>query len=137
MRVRLADRLRYTIDVPEALRSVPFPPLILLTLVENAVKHGIEPKPGQGIIRIDARRERRMDGPHIRVSVTDNGAGLSPGLGHGVGLSNIRAQLALKYGDRAALSLTSGVEGGAVASVDIPEFETDESGISAKESVAP
>jgi hypothetical protein len=54
-----------------------------------------------------------------------------------VGLSNIRAQLALKYGDRAALSLTSGVEGGAVASVDIPEFETDESGISAKESVAP
>ena len=137
MRVRLADRLRYTIDVPQALRSVPFPPLILLTLVENAVKHGIEPKPGQGFIRIDARRERHVDGPHIRVSVTDNGAGLSPGLGHGVGLSNVRAQLALRYGDRAALSLMSGVEGGAVASIDIPEFEANESGISAKESAAP
>jgi len=123
MRVRLADRLGYTIDVPEALRSVPFPPLILLTLVENAVKHGIEPKPGQGFIRIDARRERHGDGPHIKVSVTDNGAGLSSGQGHGVGLSNVRAQLALRYGDRAALSLMSAVEGGAVASIDIPEFE--------------
>jgi len=136
MRVRLADRLRYTIEVPEALRSLPFPPLILLTLVENAVKHGIEPKPGRGFIRIDARRERHVDGPHIRVSVTDNGAGLSPGRGHGVGLSNVRAQLALRYGDRAALSLMSGAEGGAVASVDIPEFEANESGISAKESAA-
>jgi signal transduction histidine kinase len=132
MRVRLADRLRYTIDVPDALRSVPFPPLILLTLIENAVKHGIEPKPGQGIIQIDARRERHMDGPHIKVSVTDNGVGLSPGLGHGVGLSNVRAQLALKYGARAALSLMSGIEGGAVASIDIPEFEANESAISAK-----
>jgi signal transduction histidine kinase len=136
IRVRLADRLRFTIDVPETLRSVPFPPLILLTLVENAVKHGIEPQPGQGIIRIDARRERHLDGTHIRVSVTDNGAGLSPGLGHGVGLSNVRAQLALKYGGRAALSLMSGIDGGAVASIDIPEFEASESAISAKASAA-
>lgn len=137
MRVRLADRLTYTIDVPKALRSVPFPPLILLTLVENAVKHGIEPKPGAGFIRIDAKREPHADGPHIRVSVTDTGAGLSPGLGHGVGLSNVRAQLALRYRDRAALSLMSGAEGGAVASIDIPEFEANESGIGAKESFAP
>ncbi len=125
MRVRLRDRLTYTIDVQEALRGAVFPPLILLTLVENAVKHGIEPKPGQGLIRIDARRERRADGAHIRVSVTDNGAGLSAGLGHGVGLANIRAQLALRYGDRAALSLMGGAEGGAVASVDIPESHAD------------
>lgn len=137
MRVRLADRLTYTIDVPKAFRSAPFPPLILLTLVENAIKHGIEPKPGRGVIRIDARRERRAGGPHITVSVTDNGAGLAAGLGHGVGLSNVRAQLALRYGDRATLSLTSGAEGGAVASIEIPELDTDESGPSVMESAAP
>jgi signal transduction histidine kinase len=130
MRVRLGDRLTYTIDVPEALRNAAFPPLILLTLVENAVKHGVEPKPGRGLIRIDARRELRVDGAHIRVSVTDNGTGLSAGLVHGVGLSNIRAQLAMKYGDRAALSLISGAEGGAVASVDIPESDANETDVS-------
>lgn len=124
MRVRLPDRLTYAINVPEALRSAAFPPLILLTLVENAVKHGIEPKPGPGHIRIDARRESRADGAHITVSVTDNGAGLSAGLGHGVGLSNIRRQLALRYGDRAALSLIGTTQGGVVASIDIPEDET-------------
>jgi len=129
MRVRLPDRLTYAIDVPEALRSASFPPLILLTLVENAVKHGIEPKPGPGHIRIEAKRERRADGAHITVSVTDNGAGLSAGLGHGVGLSNIRAQLALKYGDRAALSLMSGAAGGALASIDIPETDANQTGV--------
>lgn len=127
MRVRLPDRLTYRIDVPESLRSASFPPLILLTLVENAVKHGIEPKAGAGHIRIDALREQRAEGAHLRVSVTDNGAGLSAGLGHGVGLSNIRVQLALKYGDRAALSLTSGAEAGAVASIDIPDYDAHES----------
>jgi signal transduction histidine kinase len=127
MQVRLADRLTYTIVVAEPLRSAAFPPLILLTLVENAVKHGIEPKPGPGHIRIEVTRSPRVDGTHIIVSVTDNGAGLSAGLGHGVGLSNIRAQLALKYGDRATLSLMSSADGGAVASVDIPESDVNES----------
>ncbi len=126
MRVRLPDRLTYTVDVPEVLRSAAFPPLILLTLVENAVKHGIEPKPGPGQIRIGASRERRADGTYLTVTVADNGVGLSAGLGHGVGLSNIRVQLALKYGGRAALSLMSGAEGGAVASVHIPEDDAHE-----------
>lgn len=137
MRVRLADRLTYTIDVPGTLRSATFPPLILLTLVENAIKHGIEPKPGPGLIGIHAERKRRVDGPHIRVSVTDNGAGLAAGLGHGVGLSNVRAQLALRYGARATLSLMSGTEGGAVASIEIPELDADESGPPVMESTAP
>jgi two-component sensor histidine kinase/uncharacterized membrane protein YeaQ/YmgE (transglycosylase-associated protein family) len=123
MTVRMRDRLTYAIEVPEALRSAAFPPLILLTLVENAVKHGIEAKPGPGEIRIAATRESRADGPHIVVRVIDDGMGLSTGLGHGVGLSNIRAQLALKYRDRATLSLTGSTQGGAVASIDIPEDE--------------
>lgn len=137
MRVRLADRMTYTIDVPESVRGAAFPPLILLMLVENAVKHGIEPRRAQGFIRIDASRKLLTDGPYIQVVVTDNGAGLSQGLGRGVGLSNVRAQLALRYGDRATLSLMSGAQGGAVASIDIPEFEADESAVAAKQSLVP
>jgi sensor histidine kinase YesM len=136
MRVRLPDRLTYIIDVPEALHGAPFPPLILLTLVENAIKHGIEPKPNSGHIRIEARREHRPDGVHIRVSVSDDGAGLSAGIGQGVGLSNIRAQLALKYGNRGVLSLTGGAEGGAVAYIDIPGPDANEASVSDEESGA-
>jgi sensor histidine kinase YesM len=121
MQIRLPDRLSYAIRVPQDLHGAPFPPLVLLTLVENAVKHGIEPKPGAGHIRIEARREHRPDGTHLLVSVTDDGVGLSSAHGHGVGLSNIRSQLGLKYGGRAALSLSGSTHGGAVASIDIPE----------------
>ncbi len=121
MQVRLPDRLSYSISVPDGLRSAAFPPLILLTLVENAVKHGIEPKPGPGHIRIDACCEQRADGTHVLVSVADDGVGLAAGLGHGMGLANIHAQLALKYGERAALSLAGIPRGGTVACIDIPE----------------
>jgi signal transduction histidine kinase len=121
MQVRLPDRLSYSISAPESLRGSAFPPLILLTLVENAVKHGIEPKPRAGHIRIDAALEQRSDGARVVVSVADDGVGLAAGLGHGMGLSNIRAQLALKYGERAALSISGRAHGGTVARIEIPE----------------
>jgi signal transduction histidine kinase len=120
MTIRLPDRLTYGIAVPPALRYAPFPPLILLTLVENAVKHGIEPKPGPGHIRIDATRADREDGPHLVVRVIDDGVGLAAGLGHGVGVTNVRSQLKLKYHDRASFSLTGASRGGTIASIDIP-----------------
>ena len=121
MTIRLPDRLRYAISVPQTLGHAPFPPLILLTLVENAVKHGIEPKPGPGYVHIDATRADRDDGPHLIARVIDDGLGLAAGIGHGVGLSNIRAQLALKYHGRASLSLIAGAAGGTIATLDIPD----------------
>jgi signal transduction histidine kinase len=126
MMVRMSDRLSYGINLPKELEDTYFPPLLLITLVENAIKHGIEPKPGPGRIRIDARREMRSDGAYVVVDVEDNGRGLTTGLGNGVGLANIRAQLALKYGDRALFSLAGGSEGGAVATIAIPESGAEE-----------
>ena len=117
---RMEGRLAYGIDVPQPLLQTPFRPLILLTLVENAVKHGIEPKVGSGRIRIEAERIMDTAGFAVAVRVIDNGVGLSRSVGQGLGLRNVREQLALCYGNRAALSLVSPPEGGTIACLQIP-----------------
>ena len=117
MQVRMGGRLTYDVRADEALRAAPFPPSLLITLVENAIKHGIEPRPGPGRIEIDAVR----DGDALRVQVRDDGAGLQPGLSTGVGLANVREQLAARYGARAAFVLSSAAEGrGVCAEIRVP-----------------
>ena len=117
MQVRMGGRLTYDMRADEALRAAPFPPSLLITLVENAIKHGIEPRPGPGRIEIDAVR----DGNALRVQVRDDGAGLRPGLSTGVGLANVREQLAARYGARAAFVLSPAAEGrGVCAEIRVP-----------------
>ena len=117
MQVRMGGRLTYDVRADEALRAAPFPPSLLITLVENAIKHGIEPRPGPGRIEIDAVR----DGDTLRVQVRDDGAGLQPGLSTGVGLANVREQLAARYGARAAFVLSPAAEGrGVCAEIRVP-----------------
>jgi LytS/YehU family sensor histidine kinase len=103
MRVRMAGRLSARVEADAAVRALPFPPLILLTLVENAVTHGVEPKPGPGEIVIRARAEDGI----LTVAVEDDGAGLEPGVTPGLGLANVRAQLQNLFGDRAGLEVVS------------------------------
>jgi sensor histidine kinase YesM len=116
MQVRMGDRLTVEPDVPENLRAHSFPPLILIVLVENAIKHGIEPRPGSGRVAIRARTERGA----LVVQVEDDGAGLRPGTGGGLGLENVRAQLATRYGASARFSLSSREGGGALAEIRLP-----------------
>ena len=117
MQVRMGGRLTYDVRADEVLRAAPFPPSLLITLVENAIKHGIEPRPGPGRIEIDAVR----DGDALRVQVRDDGAGLQPGLSTGVGLANVREQLAARYGARAAFVLSPAAEGrGVCAEIRVP-----------------
>jgi sensor histidine kinase YesM len=120
MTTRMEGRLTYRIEVPGNLLHTPFPPLLLLTLVENAVKHGIEPKTAGGCIYIEAERISCAGGPAIITRVIDNGVGLSAGLGHGLGLRNLREQLTLRYGEQGSLSLSTPPGGGAVACIRIP-----------------
>jgi LytS/YehU family sensor histidine kinase len=120
MSIRLDGRLTYTIDVPDSLRDAVVPPLMLLTLVENSIKHGIEPKGEYGRVHIDARRSLHPAGAQITIAVTDDGVGLAYPTDGGLGLQNLREQLALRYGDRASLSLVSPAAGGAMASLLIP-----------------
>jgi sensor histidine kinase YesM len=121
MRTRLGSRLAYRIDVPPALEEVAIPPGILITLVENAIKHGIEPAPRGGEISVIARRRERAGGDAIEVTVADTGAGLSSAVpGQGIGLANVRERLALHYGDHASVELGENEPRGFIARLCFP-----------------
>jgi len=120
MRLRTGDRLSYAVEVDAGLRGCAYPPLLLLTLVENAVKHGVEPKPGPGRIVLAARR----DGEDLVVTVGDDGAGLQPGFGGGMGLANVREQLTMRYGERARLQLHGRSGAGTQAEIRLPAGAT-------------
>ncbi len=115
-RVRMGDRLQFDIDVPDALLSQALPPMMLISLVENAVKHGIDPLPEGGRIRIVASMTPRG----VRVAVVDDGAGVSEHVGIGIGLSNIRERLATLYGNSARLDFVENAPRGVSASIEVP-----------------
>jgi two-component sensor histidine kinase len=105
MRVRIGSRLRYSVDVAPEIASYAFPPLMLISLVENAIKHGVERKPGPCHITIRAHRLMTAGGEMLEATVADDGAGLSEGPSSGLGLENIRARLQTLFGDRASVRL--------------------------------
>jgi len=114
-RMRMGSRLDYVLEVPENLRSRPFPPMMLITLVENAVIHGVDPCCEAGTITIRAGEE----GGRLRLSVADTGEGISPKKGTGVGLANIRERLKALYGSGARLVLEENVPRGVVAAIEV------------------
>jgi len=114
--VRMAGRLALRCDVDAAVLDCAFPPLVLATLVENAVKHGIGPRPEGGSIAIIARRA----GDDVEVAVEDDGAGFGDTVGSGIGLANVRERLSALHGARATLQLTGRVPHGVRASVLVP-----------------
>ena len=115
MQIRMGERLRYTVDVPEALANTRVPSMLVLTLAENAIKHGIEPSLQGGEITVTAQD----DGGTIRIGVRDSGVGMSDTPGAGTGLENVRHRLRLAYGDGACL-LLSEAEPGLLAEISIP-----------------
>lgn len=116
MAVRMGERLHVKVDMPEPLRALQFPPLLLISLVENAIKHGAEPAPDATTITIIASHMNDA----LSLSVIDDGAGLQPHAGSGVGLDNIRAQLTARYGDAATLTLAQNTPHGVRATITIP-----------------
>ncbi len=112
MQVRMGDRLRVELSLPAALAGVAVPPLLLQPLVENAIKHGLEPQRGGGLIRVEAAREAG----DIVLRVADTGVGpaptaRAPAEGSGFGLAQVRERLATQYGPAASLSLAPGPDG--------------------------
>jgi LytS/YehU family sensor histidine kinase len=120
MELRLGGRLTVGIDLPEALAELRFPPMLLISLVENAVRHGVEKKVGRAHIELSARRRDAHGEPALEVAVADDGVGLREGLTEGTGLSNVRGQLETLFGSTAALSIESRPSGGVRASITIP-----------------
>lgn len=117
MQMRMPDRLQYAMNVDPSALKVRCPPTTLLTLVENAVRHGIDPSEEGGRIDIDIER---LDERCV-VRVTDTGAGLQPSAnGLGTGLTTLRERLQLIFGDAAQLRLLSGATRGVVVEVEMP-----------------
>ena len=130
MKVRMGERLEVRLALPPALAALPVPPLVLQPLVENAVRHGVEPRPGPCRIEVSAAREGAM----LVLAVRDTGVGLSQApareppppsatrAGGGFGLRQVRERLATLYGAAASLHLEEapGPEGGTLAVLRLP-----------------
>ncbi len=114
--IRMGDRLATRIDLPTALASREIPPMLLQPLVENAIRHGLEPKIEGGTVTIAARLE---DG-RLMLEVADDGVGFRDTGSAGVGLANIRERLRLAHGDAGRLAIREGPSGGTVATITLP-----------------
>ena len=123
LKVRMGPRLSVQVDVPENLRATPLPPMMLQTLVENAIKHGLEPRTGGGTVWIRARRSDDV----VAVTVADDGEGFDTKTsGTGIGLKNVRERLRLVYGANAALAVVANFPAGVAATITVPaEFHRD------------
>jgi sensor histidine kinase YesM len=117
MQTRLGKRLAWSVDVADDVADCTIPPGMVITLTENAIKHGIEPAARGG--RVDVSVER--DGSNVSLLVCDTGAGFSSGISAGgIGLANIRERLALLYGDNASLALEENEPRGFRARIILP-----------------
>ncbi|MFL6694538.1 MAG: sensor histidine kinase, partial [Ramlibacter sp.] len=123
IKMRIEDRLDLQYEVPAELETAEFPPMMLQSLVENAIKHGIEPKPEGGRVTVAARTQKGQ----LVVEVRDTGVGVidldrleAPTSGTGIGLQNIRERLGMLYGGKAHLSLMSDSGTGTTVRIAVP-----------------
>jgi LytS/YehU family sensor histidine kinase len=121
MRMRMPDRLDFALAVPPELHQRSFPPMALLTLVENAVKHGIDPSEDGGRIEIGAREGEDRS---LRLWVADTGVGMDEQVEPGTGLSNLQDRLQAMYGAAASLQLMELPPHGVRAELHLPEVAT-------------
>jgi hypothetical protein len=123
LQMRMGERLLFSITAADDLLACPFPPMMLPSLVENAIKHGLEPLREGGRIDIAVQRVPHTEGKFLQVTVSDTGNGLSEQpteAGTGVGLSNLRERLIALYGGRGRFTLASHTPRGAVATIEVP-----------------
>ena len=118
LKMRMEERLTVDMQIPDGLRNAAFPPMMLQSMVENAIKHGLECKPEGGTLKIVADV---ADGK-LRVTVTDDGVGFGvvPSNGTGLGLPTIRERLRLLHGDAGQLHIAANSPSGVIAMVEVP-----------------
>lgn len=119
LEIRFGERLRWRIVAPDEARRSAFPPMLLQPLLENALRHGIEPKLGGGEICIRSWLENTV----LRVEVSDNGLGLGDQNACGTGLANVRARLTTLFGKAGTLTLSGNADGGTTATLVLPDKE--------------
>lgn len=118
MLMRMPDRLAFTVEIDPALRTLAFPQMGLLTLVENAIRHGIDPGCDAGRIEVGARRDPAR--AELQIWVADTGVGLSEGAGSGLGLHNLQTRLVAFFGPGAGVTLEARAPRGVRAEIRVP-----------------
>ena len=117
LKIRMGSRLKVSVKMPESLAGCGFPAMMVQTLVENAIKHGLESKPGGGTVSIEAAKVNEQ----LVLTVSDDGLGLQENTsGTGLGLKNIRDRLKLSFNDDGTLSLKPNAPSGMIATISIP-----------------
>ena len=118
LKMRMEERLTVELNVPDGLRSAAFPPMMLQSMVENAIKHGLECKPEGGHLAVRAE----VVDSKLRVTVADDGVGFGvmPSKGTGLGLSNIRERLKLLHGEVGQLHIAANSPTGVIATIEVP-----------------
>ena len=120
MTVRMGPRLQTRLTLPDDLKDLEVPPLLLQPLIENAIKHGLEPQPGGGQLEVSAHR----DGQLLVLQVRDTGMGLPVAStlpqGTGFGLLQVRERLSTLFGTQASLALSACPEGGTLVQITLP-----------------
>ncbi len=118
LKVRMEDRLQASVRVPDGLASAEFPPMMIQSLVENAIKHGLEPKAEGGALDVSAE----IVHGRLAVTVADTGLGFGKAdtAGTGIGLANIRERLKLLYGDRASMVVADNQPTGTIVTLTVP-----------------
>jgi hypothetical protein len=117
LRIRMGERLSLEVQVPDAVKGVPLPGMMLQTLAENAIKHGLEPVAAGGTIWISAR----VADEKVAITVADDGRGFSEdAAGTGIGLRNVRERLRLAYGEAASLAIAENFPRGVAATIAVP-----------------
>jgi signal transduction histidine kinase len=122
LKIRMGDRLRYTLDIEPSIMAEPLAPMLLQPIVENAIRHGLEPKIEGGEVRLSAKRI----GERIEVRVQDDGMGFRPGADAGMGLENLRERLLVLYDGQASLKVEEAHPGTQVI-IDIPTQQSHKS----------
>ena len=118
LKVRMEDRLQIDVAVPDGLLSAAFPSMMIQSLVENAIKHGLEPKAEGGKLTLKAEIVHGK----LAVTVADTGLGFGKAAtaGTGVGLANIRERIKLLYGDKASMTVGDNVPSGTIVTLTVP-----------------
>ena len=116
LQVRMGKRLTYRIDVPAELAAFALPPMLVQPIVENAIRHGLEPKVEGGEVDVSARR----DAGTVKIEVADTGVGFGDATRGGLGLANLRDRLRLLYGESASLAICDNAPSGTRVSIAIP-----------------
>jgi signal transduction histidine kinase len=129
-RIRFSDRLTTNVDVDVSARDIPLPAMLLQPLVENAIRHGVEPREGKGSVEVSVRR----DGDTLRIRVADSGSGFPGSMNggptrEGIGLANTRERLEHLYAGEATLRLGNHHGGGAEAIITVPVAEPTPNGV--------